>query len=68
MRSSQESDKHQQNEGRIRRRNSDGGSEASMCVRGGTRLEDWIILPFDLFIPSMQSVKNFTVDAATNPP
>ena len=63
MRTSQESEKHQQQEYRVGRRNSGGANYAAMCVRGEAHLEFWVILPSNLFIPSTWSVSSLTPGA-----
>ena len=73
MCSLQESDKHQQQEYRVGRRKNGAADYAAsgMCVRGEAHLEFWVILRFDLFIPTKHAVsQQFTSGARrpTNPP
>ena len=66
MRTSQESEKHQQQEYRVSSGNSSGANYAAMCVRGEAHLEFWVILASNL-IKNVVSQESYSRSEARRP-
>ena len=66
MCTSQESDKHQQQQYRVCRRNSGGANYAAMCVRSEAHLEFWVILASNL-IKNVVSQESYSRSEARRP-